>query len=46
VVVEGFEKMGELFVGVKRKGDLLWYILEALTTKGYIREEVKWIIAE
>jgi len=38
--------MGELFTGENREEDLLWYILEAQTTKGYIREEVKWIIAE
>jgi hypothetical protein len=38
--------MGELFTGVRGKDDLLWYILEVPNNQGYIREEVKWIIAE
>lgn len=40
------KKWGKFLRGKRREEDLLWYILEALTTKGYIREEVKWIIAE
>jgi len=38
--------MGELFAGRKGKKDLPWYILEISNNYGYIREEVKWIIAE